>query len=207
MNGGAYAVKGPTAETTVTQAASGSTSLAAWRSGGYEYVDDKEQQSSAGGLAVFGALRATRADASLPLRPKPKVPSAYNARQAGAVGDCRHDDTSAIQAALAAHDTVFLPSTAGQNGGGAQEGCYLVSDTLILRSNATLLGEGGSLLKLRPSAPGFSDRTHPKPLIQTEDGPYSRSVLMDVLLDVGDQQSNNAGAILVQWRAGQGSLQ
>jgi hypothetical protein len=55
-------------------------------------------------------------------------------------------------------------------------------------------GEGGSLLKLVPSAPGFSDRSTPKPLLQT----YSRSVLMDVLLDVGDQSSNNAGAILVQ---------
>ena len=59
-------------------------------------------------------------------------------------------------------------------------------------------GEGGSLLKLSPSAPGFSDRSTPKPLLQTEDDPYSRSVLMDVLLDVGDQSSNNAGAILVQ---------
>jgi hypothetical protein len=68
--------------------------------------------------------------------------------------------------------------------------------TQLLKKVAT--GEGGSLLKLVPSAPGFSDRSTPKPLLQTEDDPYSRSVLMDVLLDVGDQSSNNAGAILVQ---------
>jgi hypothetical protein len=82
----------------------------------------------------------------------------------------------------------------------------LISDTLTLRSNATLLGEGGSVMKLSPHSPGFGDRSKPKSLLQTEDDTWSRSVLMDVLLDVGDQQSGNAGAILVSWRAGNGSM-
>jgi hypothetical protein len=143
VSGGAYAVRGPTAETTVAQASSGSTKLSAWRTGGYEYVNDHEQQQGAvggGGPLVFGQLKSTRPDTALPLRPKPRVQSAFNVLDAGAVGDCKHDDTEAIKRSLAAHDTVFLPATSGQNGGGPQEGCYLISDTLTLRSNATLLG-------------------------------------------------------------------
>eukprot|EP01048_Picozoa_sp_COSAG05_P019113 COSAG05_NODE_2922_length_2508_cov_2.324616_3_plen_261_part_01 len=75
-----------------------------------------------------------------------------------------------------------------------------------LRSNAILFGEGGSILKLAPHSPGFSDRANPKPLLQTEDSATSNSVLMDILLDVGDQHSGNAGTILIEWRAGNGSM-
>jgi hypothetical protein len=205
VSGGDFVIRGPTPATSVAQTNAGLTKLQGWRSGGFEYVDDVEQRSAQGEKLVFGTLVSTRPDRSLPVRSKPRVQHAYNVLDAGAVGDCKHDDTQAIQESLANYDTVFLPATSGQNGGGAQETCYRVSNTLVLRSNATLLGEGGSLLKLAPSSPGFGDRTSPKPLLQTEDDPYSRSVLMDVLLDVGDQKSNNAGAILVQWRAGQES--
>lgn len=205
IEGGDFAVRGPTLATTVAQSSTRLTKLQEWRSGGFEYVDDKEQRNARGEKVVFGELVPTRMDRSLPVRSKPRVRYAYNVLDAGAVGDCKHDDTKAIQGALANYDTVFLPATSGQNGGGAQETCYRVSDTLVLRSNSTLLGEGGSLIKLAPSSPGFGDHASPKPLLQTEDDPYSRSVLMDLLLDVGDQKSNNAGAILVQWRAGQAS--
>ena len=64
-SGGDWAVRGPTEATSVKQAASGSTSFKAWRSGGYEFVDDKEQ------LAVFGPLTPARADAPLPQRKLP----------------------------------------------------------------------------------------------------------------------------------------
>jgi polygalacturonase len=37
-----------------------------------------------------------------------------NVKDIGAVGDCRHDDTAVISKALAMHDVVFLPATAGQ---------------------------------------------------------------------------------------------
>ena len=206
VNGGDYAFRGPSAETSLKQAASGSTSFAAWRSGGFEYVDDREQTGGGSALADFGKLTPTRADAPLPLRPKPTVVAAFNVKDAGAVADCRTDNTAVISKALAAHDVVFLPATSGQNGGGPQEGCWLVSDTLTLRSNCTLLGEGGSLVKLKPHSPGFGDSSTPKPLIRTEDDASSRSVLMDVLLDVGNERSGNAGAVLVEWRAGNGSL-
>jgi glucan 1,3-beta-glucosidase len=209
VRGGDYVVRGPTEATSIIQAASGSSTLRAWRSGGFEFVDGQEQRlhgSRDSQLAVFGALTPARPDMPLPLRSKPRVTAAFNVLEAGAVGDCRTDDTNAIRSSLASHDIVFLPATAGQNGGGPQEGCYLVSDTLTLRSNTTLLGEGGSLLKLAPHAAGFGDRAHPKPLLQTEDDRYSTTVLMDVLLDVGDQTSGNPGTILIQWRAGQGSL-
>ena len=198
-------MRGPTAATSVRQAASGSTSFAAWRSGGFEYADGSEQRIQ-GRPEVFGALKPTRPDVPLPLHPKPKVAAALNARAFGAVGDCQHDDTAAIRRALAAHDTVFLPATSGQNGGGPQEGCYLVSDTLVLRSNTTLFGEGGSLIKLASHSAGYGDRAAPKPLLQAEDDPYSQSVLMDLLLDCGDQQSGNPGSVLVEWRAGRGSM-
>ena len=204
VNGGDFVVRGPTHKTTVAQTSTGFTKLAEWRSGGFEYIDNQEERAR-NEKVEFGKLAPTRPDHALPLKSKPRIERAYNVLDAGAVGDCKHDDTAAIQKSLATHDTVFLPATSGQNGGGGQETCYLLTDTLVLRSNATLVGEGGSLLKLAPSAPGFSNRKSPKPLLQTVDDPYSRSVLMDVLLDVGDQSSNNAGAILVQWRAGRGS--
>eukprot|EP00662_Eupelagonemidae_sp_cell21_P027581 gene27580-56285_t len=51
--------------------ASGTTWLTAWRTGGYEYVDGDEQRV-ASRPTVFGALTPARADAPLPLRPKPR---------------------------------------------------------------------------------------------------------------------------------------
>eukprot|EP00930_Biecheleria_cincta_P100335 TRINITY_DN91977_c0_g1_i1.p1 TRINITY_DN91977_c0_g1~~TRINITY_DN91977_c0_g1_i1.p1 ORF type:complete len:747 (-),score=91.28 TRINITY_DN91977_c0_g1_i1:161-2401(-) len=205
--GGDYAVRGPTASTSLPQAPFGSTFLEAWRSGGFEYIDDKEQYNDDHSqLVKFGVLKAARPNVPLPLRPRPKLTTAFNAKLAGAVGDCKHDDTAAIMEALAVHDTVFLPATSGQNGGEPSEGCYLISDTLRIRSNTTLLGEGLSLLKLAPHSPGFGDRSAPKPMLQTANDAFSQSVLMDLMLDVGDQQSGNAGTVLVEWRAGNGSM-
>ena len=90
------------------------THLAAWRSGGFEYVDDQEQRSSGDEDSNFGKLTTMRDDRPLPLRPKPTVTAALNVKDIGAVGDCRHDDTAVISKALAMHDVVFLPATAGQ---------------------------------------------------------------------------------------------
>lgn len=50
----------------------------------------------------------------------------------GAVGDGITDDTTAILAALAAHDSLFLPS-----------GTYLISAAIILEDNKNLFGAGG----------------------------------------------------------------
>ena len=223
--GGEFAVRGATAATSVKQpSVGGSTDFRAWRSGGYEYTDGVEAIDGATGRpAVFGMLKATRPDKPLPLRSKPRVARAFNVKTAGAVGDCKHDDTAALTRALAAHDVVrslsrrspscvspawrpvalpssvcqrhnagfdrppqqvFLPATQGQNGGEPSEGCYLVSDTLVLRSNATLLGEGLSLIKIAPRAAGFGDKASPKPLLRVQDDAFSRACLMDLMLDV-----------------------
>ena len=55
----------------------------------------------------------------------------FNVKQAGAKGDGRTDDTAALQRAIDAHETVFLP-----------KGLYRVSRTLTLRPRTRLFGVG-----------------------------------------------------------------
>jgi len=65
---------------------------------------------------------------------------AVNVQQYGAVGDGVTDDTAAIQAAVTASAgrTVFVPA-----------GTYLISQTIVLLSDVTLIGDGvGSVIRL-----------------------------------------------------------
>lgn len=120
------------------------------------------------------------------------------------------DDTLAVQHAI--HDCVgtrrpiyFPPGT------------YDLSDTLIAKDksgtwDAMFTLQGGSrektVLKLRDNAPGFADREHPKPLIQTAshfqtgDDPSGggnkafANFVRDLTIDTG---RGNPGAIGVDW--------
>lgn len=62
----------------------------------------------------------------------------------GAVGDGITDDTLAIQQALAAHQSVFVPN-----------GTYLVSSPIVLDHRQTMLGAGQSAV-IRANSTGFS---------------------------------------------------
>ena len=60
-----------------------------------------------------------------------KLSDSISVKDFGAVGDGLTDDTLAIQSALSAHGSVFVP-----------EGTYLVSNTITIAPNQTLLGAG-----------------------------------------------------------------
>lgn len=76
----------------------------------------------------FGAVTRTSSD---------KHSDVVSIKDFGAVGDGLTDDTLAIQQALAAHGSVYIP-----------EGTYLVSSTITLNANQTLRGAGQtSILK------------------------------------------------------------
>ena len=71
-----------------------------------------------------------------------KLADLVSAKDFGAVGDGIADDTAAIQAALAAHRSVFLP-----------EGVYRTSGTITLKYGQSIHGVGeGSVIQARPAA-------------------------------------------------------
>jgi len=109
-----------------------------------------------------------------------------NALEEGAKGDGATDDTAALRAALAKYRTLFLPF-----------GIYVVSDTLTLRPDGRLVGEGLSVLSLAAGAPGFGGPA-PKPLLAVPPGAAAR--VADVV--VFHANCGNGGAVLLEWGGG-----
>lgn len=109
-----------------------------------------------------------------------------NALEEGCRGDGERDDTAALAAALSKFRTLFLPF-----------GIYKVSDTLTLRADGRLVGEGLSVLALAAGAPGFEGPT-PKPLLAAPPGADVR------VADVAIFHANcgNGGAVLLEWGGG-----
>lgn len=139
-----------------------------------------------------GALTPPR-HRPFPLRPRPPLDdvSIVNALDCGAVGDGKADDTAAIQRAIDQYRTVFLPF-----------GTYKVTDTLRLRPETRLFGEGLSEIRLGDASPGFDDPSNPKPVLLTPDDPKGACVLADLRITAGE---GNPGAITVQWQVGERS--
>jgi len=189
----------------------GRTHVAAWFQG-QGLVDGKPLPG--------GALPPGRRT-PLPLRPRPRLDddSLVNAYDCGAVGDGVADDTEALQQAIDQYRTVFLPF-----------GRYKVSDTLRLRRDTRLFGEGLTEIFLSDNAPNFDHPETPsplgtlwvgragegppspmsgragegpfKPVLQTPDDPEGTVVLADLRLTAGE---GNPGAVLVDWRVGERS--
>lgn len=110
----------------------------------------------------------------------------YNAR-----GDGRSADAAAIQRALDAHDTVFLP-----------KGRYRLEKPLLLQAGKKLIGAGQRYTVLLP-APGaavFSDAKHPQALVDTEPTAEGETLLARLQL-----RTTLPGASALRWRAGQRS--
>ena len=110
-----------------------------------------------------------------------------NARDAGAVGDGVKDDTKALNAAFAASRTVFIPF-----------GIYLISDTLTLRNDSRIVGEGLTVLRLAPNS--ISVSAH-RPLLAAPAGAHV--AIADISLWNAD--CGNEGAVMIAWAAGVGS--
>jgi hypothetical protein len=148
------------------------------------------------------------------LPPVPDVAQWWNARDSGATGDGRTDDTAALQAAIDAHRVVFLPA-----------GRYLVTDTLRLREDSVLVGLSPitTQIALQDHSPAFWGQgadprdpaevtgwaarfphDHgtgaPKGLIESARG--GAAILSGIGVDPGD----NPRAVAVLWRAGSDSL-
>jgi len=139
-----------------------------------------------------GATQPLR-DKPLPLRPRPLFHDGpiVNVFDTGAAGDGRADDTQAIQKAIDTARTVFLPF-----------GRYKVSDTIRLRRDTRLVGEGLCEIFLADDAPGFGNPDKPKPVLLTPDDPAGTTALADLRLTAGE---GNPGAVMVSWRVGERS--
>ena len=121
--------------------------------GGNGSTHRRTRTGRAGGSVGAGHLcGGSAADPSTgaPYRPRPLFDDpengVLNALSAGAFGDGAHDDTEALQAAITASRTVFLPF-----------GIYMISATLVLRPDSRIVGEGYSVLRMLPHSFGRNE--------------------------------------------------
>ena len=175
--------------TTGLPGGAGTTTVASWAQG---------PTYRQGALATEGqSALPVVATAPVALPPRPTLaelaPAAVvNVLSFGAKGDGVADDTAALRAAIAAQPAggaVFLP-----------QGRYLVSDTLTLRADSTLLGE--ALSELRPSAAAalWADAAAPAPLLLLPPGGAPR--VMDILFATAGAVP---GCVLLDWQSGAGT--
>jgi Pectate lyase superfamily protein len=126
-------------------------------------------------------------------------PSDFNMRNVktdyGAKGDGFTDDTGAIQSAMADGRTTNMDYNGKPKTIYFPAGTYLVKDTLEWRGCCLSLqgqGKGISIIRLKDSAVGFSDRNTPKAVIKTPGGNMSfRQNIFDLSVNTG---KNNPGA-------------
>jgi hypothetical protein len=141
----------------------------------------------------------------------PVVPSRNSAANAPGIGntgyfmpkgDCRTDDSAAIQSMLDTGKFVYLPKPDG--------GCYLIAHTLIMRAGNLLFGAGannpnpfdptgGVILKLAPNANVPLLRTYTA--LDPPGGGNEYMAIQNVVFDgSGSQQSQELTEALVDWR-------
>ncbi len=112
----------------------------------------------------------------------------------GAKGDGKHDDGAALQAAIDAHEIVFLPS-----------GTYAISQPLRLHAHTKLIGAGNiqATITALPGAAAYGDPDRPAPLVETDDEAAAETVLAFVRLLV---PVRNPCVYALRWRAGRNSI-
>jgi hypothetical protein len=129
-------------------------------------------------------------DAAIP--PLPPTDEWVNVRTLSVKGDGETDDTAALQAAIAAHHVLYLPS-----------GHYVVRDTIELKPDTVLIGLHPTLtqIDLFDSTPGYQGVGAPKAIISAPAG--GTNILSGIGLFAG---GINPRAVPVLWKAGERSL-
>ncbi len=109
----------------------------------------------------------------------------------GAKGDGVTDCTAIFEKAIKNHDVIYIPI-----------GKYLVSNTLVLSENTTMIGfhPSQTQLVLNNDTPGFMDAANGKPLIVAPKGGSCG------ISGVGFNFGNNPGLIGIKWMAGANSF-
>ncbi len=126
------------------------------------------------------------------LAPLPSCDSWVNVRDLGAKGDGHTDDTEALQKAIAAHRSLYLPS-----------GFYIVQDTLELRPDTVLIGlhPGATQILLPDGTPAYQGAGGAKALLAAPKGGSN------IVIGIGLYTSgNNRRAVAALWKAGAASM-
>ncbi len=115
-----------------------------------------------------------------------------NVHSLGVKGDGSTDDTTALQAAIARHRTLYFP-----------QGRYRVTDTLLLRPETVLIGlhPAGTVIDLPESAPAFQGPGAPKALLEAPRG--GTNIVTGIGLYTG---GTNGRAVAAKWMAGADSM-
>jgi glucan 1,3-beta-glucosidase len=118
----------------------------------------------------------------------------------GAKGDGVSDDTAALVAAISAQPAggaVFLP-----------QGRYLVSSTITLRADSTLMGEALSEIHPSPTAPLWANAAQPAPLLllpASSPGDSSAPRLLELLLATSGD-GDVPGCVMLDWQSSGAAL-
>ncbi|MEQ9103463.1 MAG: glycosyl hydrolase family 28-related protein [Rhodothermales bacterium] len=122
----------------------------------------------------------------------PPMDSWVNVRDHGAVGDGKTDDTQAIQAALARHKNVYLPT-----------GWYRVTETLKLKEGNALIGlhPYATQLVLDEGERNFSGFGSPVPMVESSAG--GGDIVNGIGINTG---AFNSRAVGLKWMANEHSL-
>jgi hypothetical protein len=153
------------------------------------------------GLGQLGQLATSQDLTPIDHLPAPEAPAVRslppvaewaNVRDFGAVGNGNADDTVALQRAIDAHRTVYLPL-----------GNYRVSDTLRLRPDSVLIGLHPSLtrIEIADGTAAFQGVGAPKALLQSAVG--GAAIVSGIGLLTGGV---NPRATALLWSAGENSL-
>ncbi len=153
------------------------------------------------GLGQMGSM-GTRYEAAALIAMPPSMEAAIpalpptnewvNVHALGVKGDGETDDTAALQAAIAAHHVLYLPT-----------GHYVVRDTIELKADTVLIGlhPTATQIDLLDSMPGFQGVGTPKAVISAPVG--GTNILSGIGMFTG---GINPRAVAVLWKAGENSL-
>lgn len=176
---------------TVLAGTTGNTIIAGWGEG-HEYTPTGPK-SFQGPITPNNRTNSHVSDSKFYVRSKPQyntlpVSSFSSVRSAGATGDGKTDDTSALQniinSATTAGNIVFFDA-----------GTYLVTSTLLIPPGAKLVGEAYSVIM--SSGGFFNDGVNPQPVVRVGTSGSSGQVeWSDMIVATQGQQ---AGAILIEW--------